>query len=121
MQEPNRQVFFRKKGLFRKQKYITLDLDEYTLRYRDDTYFFGSLYRELDRIIFHQSSLQIEFVKDNSHKTEIRNGQEIHYANRIYRLDCLTLCGDPWEHYKAIEAHLLEFATPHTLILYEPI
>lgn len=124
MQQPNRQIFFREKGLFRKQKYIALDLNKTTVRYQDEHYFFEHPYKSLHQIIFHESSLQIEFVKDpnyNRKTIKVRNGAPVQYANRVYTLDCLTLCGDPWEHYKAIEAHLLQFATPHTEILYEPI
>ena len=124
MNQPNRQVFFREKGRFHKRKAIALDLNETTIQYQDNIYFFEYPYKSLHQIIFHESSLQVEFVIDHNHKRKIvkvRKSAPVQYANRAYTLDCLTLCGNPWEHYQAIEAHLLQFAAPHTEILYEPI
>ncbi|BAN61404.1 MAG: hypothetical protein E6491_00885 [Streptococcus anginosus] len=93
-----RTVFTSTKGLFRKQKWVVLDIDEYGITYHSDSGYkgeFSSMYVVLQEIKIDERSFTLT-IKKNDYE--------------VYLIDLKKLDGDLWSNFQIIKEKITNFA-----------
>lgn len=93
-----RTVFTSTKGLFRKQKWVVLDIDEYGITYHSDSGYkgeFSSMYVVLQEIKIDERSFTLT-IKKNDYE--------------VYLIDLKKLDGDLWSNFQIIKEKITSFA-----------
>ena len=95
----HRTVFTSTKGLFRKQKWVVLDIDEYGITYHSNPGYkgemFSSMYLVLQEIKIDERSFTLT-IKKNDHE--------------VYVIDLKKLDGDLWSNFQIIKEKITSFA-----------
>ena len=95
----HRTVFTSTKGVFKKQKWVVLDIDEYGITYHSNPGYkgemFSSMYLVLQEIKIDERSFTLT-IKKNDHE--------------IYVIDLKKLDGDLWSNFQIIKEKITSFA-----------
>jgi hypothetical protein len=95
----HRTVFTSTKGVFKKQKWVVLDIDEYGITYHSKPGYkgemFSSMYLVLQEIKIDERSFTL-IIKKNDHE--------------IYVIDLKKLDGDLWSNFQIIKEKITSFA-----------
>ena len=95
----HRTVFTSTKGVFKKQKWVVLDIDEYGITYHSKPGYkgemFSSMYLVLQEIKIDERSFTLT-IKKNDHE--------------IYVIDLKKLDGDLWSNFQIIKEKITSFA-----------
>lgn len=99
-----RTVFTSTKGLFRKKRWVILDIDEHGLTYRSEPNYaramFSSMYLVIDEIIIDERNFIIT-IKMN---------------HEAYAVDLIRLDGDLWTNFNIIKERMFKFAEDKLII-----
>jgi hypothetical protein len=96
-----RTVFTSTKGLFRKKRWVMLDIDEHGITYRSEPNYagamFSSMYLVIEEIVIDELAFTITFKKDewDDHK--------------VYVVDLKRLDGDLWTNFTIIKETISRF------------
>ena len=95
----HRTVFTSTKGLFRKQKWVVLDIDEYGMTYHSKPGYkgemFSAMYLVLQEIKIDERSFTLT-IKKNDHE--------------VYVIDLKKLDGDLWSNFQIVKEKITSFA-----------